>query len=324
MKIVVLDGYTENPGDISWEPISALGTLTVYDRTSYDPNSIDLIIERGQNAEIVFTNKTPITKEVMDNLPKLKYIGVLATGYNIVDTVYAKEKGIPVTNIPTYGTAAVAQFAAALLLEMCHHIGAHSDSVLSGEWQNSPDFCYWKYPLIELFGKTMGLIGFGRIGRSFAGIAQSLGMDVIVYDVVQNKKLENEHLKYVAFEYLLENSDVISLHCPLSKENTGMINAENIARMKTGVMLINTSRGQLVCESGLADALNAGKVACAAADVVSSEPIRPDNPLLHAKNIIITPHIAWAPKESRIRLIEIAGDNLKKFLEGNPINIVNQ
>ncbi len=324
MKIVVLDGYTENPGDISWEPLSSLGEFTVYERTSYDPHSIDLIVERAKDAEIVYTNKTPITKEVLDRLPKLKYIGVLATGYNIVDTAYAKEKGIPVSNIPTYGTAAVAQFAAALLLEMCHHAGAHSESVLAGEWQNCPDFCYWNYPLVELSGKTMGLIGFGRIGQAFAGVAQALGMDVIVYDIFQNKEIENEHLKYVALETLLENSDVISLHCPLTKENTGIINAKNIARMKNGVMLINTSRGPLVCEEDLAAALDSGKVAFAAVDVVSTEPIRPDNPLLRAKNMIITPHIAWAPKESRIRLMNIAGENLKAFLEGNPVNIVNK
>ncbi len=324
MKIVVLDGYTENPGDISWEPLSSLGDFTVYERTSYDPNSIGLIVERAKDAEIVYTNKTPITKEVLDRLPKLKYIGVLATGYNVVDTAYAREKGIPVSNIPTYGTAAVAQFAAALLMEMCHHVGAHSESVLSGGWQNCPDFCYWNYPLVELSGKTMGLIGFGRIGQAFARVAEALGMDVIIYDVFQNKKFENEHLKYVPFDYLLENSDVISLHCPLTKENTGIINAKNIARMKNGVMLINTSRGPLIVEKDLSEALHSGKVAFAAVDVVSTEPISPENPLLNAKNIIITPHIAWAPKESRIRLMNIAGDNLKKFLEGNPVNIVNK
>lgn len=323
MKIVILDGFTENPGDLSWGPISSLGDFTVYERTSYDPKNIGQIIKRAKEADILFTNKTPITKEVIDNLPKLKYIGVLATGYNIVDTAYAKEKGIPVSNIPTYGTAAVAQFTIALLLEMCHHVGAHSESVLSGSWQNSPDFCYWNFPLKELYGKKMGLIGFGRIGQAVAKIAQALGMDVLVNDVLQNKSFESDHLHYVPLEDLLQQSDVISLHCPLTPENTELINTVNIAKMKDGVLLINTSRGPLINEQDLAVALSSGKVAFAAIDVVSTEPIKADNPLLKAPNILITPHIAWAPKESRQRLMDIAGDNLKQFLAGNPVNIVN-
>lgn len=324
MKIAVLDGYTENPGDISWEPISTLGDLIVYDRTSYDLKNISLIIERAKDAEILFTNKTPITREVIDNLPKLKYIGVLATGFNIVDTSYAKEKGIMVSNIPTYGTAAVAQFATALLLEMCHHVGEHSASVLKGDWQESPDFCYWNYPLVEVCGKTLGLIGFGRIGKAFSKVAQALGMNILVYDINQDKSLESDMLTYVPMEQLLKSSDVISLHCPLTPENEGIINSANISLMKNGVMLINTSRGSLICEKDLVDALKSGKIAFAALDVVSTEPIKEDNPLLKAKNIIITPHIAWAPKESRQRLMDIAGNNLKQYLAGNPINIVNK
>lgn len=324
MKIVVLDGYTENPGDISWEPISSQGEFAVYDRTSYDPGNVAPIIERAGDAEIIFTNKTPITREVLDALPKLKYIGVLATGFNVVDVAYAKEKGILVSNIPTYGTAAVAQFATALLLEVCHHIGAHSEAVKEGKWQDSADWCFWNYPLIELAGKTAGIIGFGRIGQGFARVAQALGMNVLVNDVYELDELKSETLHYVSLDKLLEQSDVISLHCPLTSENTGIINKKNIAKMKKGVIIINTSRGPLVNEADLAAALDAEWVSCAAVDVVSTEPIRAENPLLRTKNVIITPHIAWAPKESRERLMEIAAENLRQYLAGNPVNIVNQ
>jgi glycerate dehydrogenase len=324
MKIVVLDGFTENPGDISWEPISSQGEFAVYDRTSFDPNDIVPIVERAKDAEVIFTNKTPITKAVIDQLPKLKYVGVLATGFNVVDVDYAKEKGILVSNIPTYGTAAVAQYAAALLLEMCHHIGEHSERVLNGDWQNNDDWCFWNHPLVELADKTIGLLGFGRIGQAFAKVAQALGMKALVYDVYQDKALESGTLKYADLDTVLKESDVISLHCPLTADNTGMINAANIAKMKDGVMIVNTSRGPLINEKDLADALNSGKVAYAAVDVVSAEPIRPDNPLLKAKNMIITPHIAWAPKESRIRLMEIAAENLRQCIAGNPVNIVNK
>jgi glycerate dehydrogenase len=232
MKIVVLDGYTENPGDISWEPISSQGEFEVYDRTSYDPNDISLIVERAKGAEVIFTNKTPITKEVIDKLPELKYIGVLATGFNVVDIDYAKTKGILVSNIPTYGTAAVAQYATALLLEMCHHVGEHAACVARGDWQNNADWCFWNHPLVELDGKTIGLLGFGRIGQAFAKVVQALGMKVLVYDVYQNKELESGTLKYAGLDTVLKESDVISLHCPLTAENTGMINAANIAKMK--------------------------------------------------------------------------------------------
>lgn len=319
MKIVILDGYTENPGDLSWEGFEKLGDLTVYDRTPADK-----IVERIGDADVVYTNKTPITRETLDACPNVKFIGVLATGYNVIDVEAAKEKAIPVSNIPTYGTDAVAQFTIALLLELCHHIGDHSNAVKNGEWTNNPDWCFWNYPLIELAGKTMGVIGFGRIGQRTAEIAQALGMKILAYDAYKNPELESESCKYVELEELLANSDVISLHCPLFPETEGIINKDTIAKMKDGVMILNTSRGPLIVEEDLRDALNSGKVAGAGLDVVSKEPIEMDNPLLSAKNIIITPHIAWAPKESRQRLMDIAVDNLKGFKEGKPINVVNK
>lgn len=324
MKIVVLDGYTLNPGDISWEGLKKIGDLTVYDRTEYDKSGEMLIIERVGDAEVVFTNKTPLSRESMDKMPNLKFIGVLATGYNVVDVEAAKENGIVVTNIPTYGTNSVGQMAIALLLEMCHHVGAHSESVKAGEWENNVDWCYWNYPLIELFGKTMGIIGYGRIGQSTGRIAQALGMNVIAFDSYQNKALECETMKYVELDTLFTNSDVITLHCPLFESTNGIINKDTIAKMKDGVMIINNSRGPLIIEEDLAEALNSGKVGGAAVDVVSSEPINADNPLLQAKNCIITPHISWAPIESRQRLMNIAVDNLVKFLSAEPVNVVNK
>jgi len=323
MKIVVLDGYTLNPGDISWDDLGNLGDLKVYDRTTYDISNETIIIDRAKDAEIVFTNKTPLTKGVLDKLPNLKYIGVLATGYNVVDVEAAKKSGIIVTNIPTYGTDSVSQMAIALLLEICHHIGTHNESVKNGEWSNNIDWCYWKYPLIELSGKNMGIIGYGRIGQLTGKIAQALGMKVLAYDSYRNAALESESMKFVEMDTLLVNSDVISLHCPLFENTKGIINKANISKMKNEVIIINTSRGPLIEEKDLADALNSGKVAGAALDVVSTEPIKGDNPLLTAKNCILTPHIAWAPKESRQRLMDIAVDNLKKFLSEEPINIVN-
>ncbi|HEY8889916.1 MAG TPA: D-2-hydroxyacid dehydrogenase [Clostridium sp.] len=324
MKIVVLDGYTLNPGDISWEGLKKIGDLTVYDRTEYDKNGEMLIIERVGDAEVVFTNKTPLSRESMDKMPNLKFIGVLATGYNVVDVEAAKENGIVVTNIPTYGTNSVGQMAIALLLEMCHHVGAHSESVKAGEWENNVDWCYWNYPLIELSGKTMGVIGYGRIGQSTGRIAQALGMNVVAFDSYQNKALECETMKYVDLDTLFTNSDVITLHCPLFESTNGIINKDTIAKMKDGVMIINNSRGPLIIEEDLAEALNSGKVGGAAVDVVSSEPINADNPLLQAKNCIITPHISWAPVESRQRLMDIAVDNLVKFLSAEPVNVVNK
>ncbi|MDF2614185.1 MAG: hprA [Clostridia bacterium] len=318
MKIVVLDGYTLNPGDLSWEALKTLGELTVYDRTPEDK-----VLERIGDAEIVFTNKTPLTKEIFDQVNNVKWVGVLATGYNVVDVAAAKQSGIPVTNIPTYGTSAVGQFAIALLLEICHHVGAHDAAVKKGQWGEAGDFCFWNYPLIELSGKTMGIIGFGRIGQVTGKIAKALGMEVIVVDKYVNEEMLKEGFKYVELDKLLAQSDVISLHCPLLEDNIGIINKDNIAKMKDGVMIINTSRGPLVNEQDLADALNRGKVSAAGLDVVSSEPIKEDNPLLKAKNCILTPHIAWAPKESRGRLLNIAIDNLKSFLDGVPVNVVN-
>ncbi|EHJ01167.1 Glycerate dehydrogenase [Clostridium sp. DL-VIII] len=321
MKIVILDGYTLNPGDLDWKGMEELGACTIYDRTSH--TDIEEIIKRIDDAEVVITNKTPISKFVMDSCPNIKYIGVLATGYNIVDINAAKEKGIPVSNVPTYGTNAVGQFAIALLLEICHHIGHHSKAVLEGRWENSADWCFWDYPLIELTGKTIGIIGFGRIGQATGKIAQALGMKVLAYNPSKNLELESETCRYAELEELYANSDVISLHCPLSSKTEKIINKSSIEKMKNGVIIINNSRGQLIAEEDLAEALNLGKIAAAGLDVVAVEPIKGDNPLLKAKNCIITPHISWASKESRLRLMNIAVDNLKAFINGVPVNIVN-
>lgn len=320
MKIVVLDGYTENPGDLSWEEFKKYGEFQLYDRTQ-NTNTKE-IIERISDAEVVYTNKTPITKEVIDACPNMKFIGVLATGYNVVDYQYAGEKGIPVTNVPTYGTASVGQFAIALLLEICHHVAHHSNAVHAGRWENNEDWCFWDYPLIELEGKTMGIIGFGRIGQRTGRIARALGMRVLANDKFESDS-GKEIASYVDRDVLFAESDVIALHCPLFPDTEGIINRDTIAKMKDGVIIINNSRGPLIAEQDLADALNSGKVYAAGLDVVSTEPIKGDNPLLQAKNCFITPHISWAPKESRQRIMECALDNLKAFIEGNPINVVN-
>ncbi len=316
-KIVVLDGYTLNPGDLSWDSLKALGELTVYDRTPADQ-----IVQRIGDADIVYTNKTPISRATLDACRNIRFIGVLATGYNVVDVTAAKEKGIPVANIPTYGTAAVGQFAIALLLEICHHVAHHSDAVHEGRWENNADWCFWDYPLIELAGKTIGIIGFGRIGQATGAIAKAMGMRVLANDQYQSDA-GRAIAEYVEVDTLFRESDVIALHCPLFPETEGIINKNNIAKMKDGVIILNNSRGPLIVEHDLADALNSGKVYAAGLDVVSSEPIRGDNPLLKAKNCIITPHISWAPKESRQRLLEIAVANLRAYLEGAPKNIVN-
>ena len=320
MKIVVLDGYTENPGDLSWEELGKLGELTVYDRTSLTDEAE--AIARIGDAEIVFTNKTPITRKVLDACPGIRFISLLATGYNCVDYVCAREKGIPVANVPTYGTASVGQFAIALLLEICHHIGHHDASVHAGNWERCADWCYWDYPLIELDGKTMGIIGFGRIGQTTGRIARAMGMEVLAYDS-HPSDAGRAIAEYVDLDALLARSDVVALHCPLFPETEGIINRETIAKMKDGAILLNNSRGPLVVEQDLADALNAGKLAAAGLDVVSTEPIRGDNPLLKAKNCIITPHISWAPKESRQRIMDCAVSNVKAFLAGSPVNVVN-
>ena len=321
MKIVVLDGYTENPGDLSWDAFSEFGELTVYDRTSF--TDAPIIAERIGDAEIVVVNKTPITKKTLDACPNIRLIAVLATGYNIVDTAAAKEKGIPVVNCPTYGTAAVSQYSIALLLEVCHHIGHHDASVHAGNWSKNIDWCYWDYPLIELEGKTLGIIGFGRIGQAEGRVAKAFGMQVLAVDPYPNDR-GREIAEYVSQEELFARADVISLHCNLTAENTGFINADTIGRMKPGVILINNARGQLVNEKDLAEALKSGKVAAAALDVVSTEPIKEDNPLLTAPNCIITPHISWAAKESRQRIMDITADNIRAFIEGSPKNVVNR
>ena len=317
MKIVVLDGYTENPGDLSWDEMKKYGELTVYDRTPAEE-----VVNRIGNAEVVFTNKTPITKETMDACPDFKFISVLATGYNVIDVNYAKEKGIVVSNIPTYGTDCVGQFAIALLLEICHRIGHHDKAVKEGRWENAPDWCFWDYPLIELEGKTMGIIGFGRIGQAEGRIAKALGMNVIAYDLYPNES-GRAIADYVTQDELFAKADVISLHCNLTPENAGLINRENIAKMKDGVILLNNARGQLVNEVDLVEALASGKVAAAGLDVVSTEPIKADNPLLKAPNCIITPHISWAPKESRRRIMDCTVENIRAFLNGKPVHVVN-
>ena len=318
MKMVVLDGYTENPGDLSWDGLREFGELTVYDRTG----SEDEVIARIGEAEVVFVNKVPITKRVLEECPNIKFISVLATGYNVIDIKAAAEKGIVVSNIPSYGTAAVAQFAIALLLEVCHHVAHHSEAVHDGRWAANPDWCFWDYPLIELQGKTMGIIGFGRIGQATGRIAKAMGMKVIAYS--RSVREDGKDIaEYVDLDTLLRTSDVIALHCPLFPETEGIINKANIEKMKDGVIIINNSRGQLVVEQDLADALNSGKVCAAGLDVVSTEPIREDNPLLKAKNCLITPHISWAPKESRQRIMDMSYNNLKAFVEGRPINVVN-
>ena len=318
MKIVVLDGYTLNPGDLSWEGLEKLGEVTVYDRTPEES-----ILERIGDADAVFTNKTPLTEEVLAVCANLKFIGVLATGYNVVDVNAAKEKGIVVTNIPTYGTDAVGQFAIALLLEVCHHIGDHSNAVKNGDWTNNKDWCFWNHPLIELAEKTIGIIGYGRIGQTTGRVAQALGMKVLAFDTFKNESLVSDTCRYAEMDEILAQSDVIALHCPLFPETEGIICRENIAKMKDGVIIINNSRGPLIVEEDLRDALNSGKVAAAGLDVVSTEPIREDNPLLQAKNCIITPHISWAPKEARERLLNIAVGNLSSFMKGDIVNRVN-
>ena len=320
MKIVILDGYTENPGDLSWEGIAAFGELTVYDRT--DVHDTAEIIRRIGGAEIIFTNKTPITREILDACPSIRMVSVLATGYNVVDTAYARGKGIPVTNVPAYGTASVGQFAIALLLELCHHIGAHDEAVKAGRWEHSVDFCFWDYPLVELDQKTIGIIGFGRIGQTTGRIAKALGMKVLAYDTHESES-GRAIAEYVDLDTLLGSSDVVALHCPLFPETEGLINRETIGKMKDGALVINNSRGPLIVEQDLADALNSGKLGGAAVDVVSTEPIKGDNPLLTAKNCIITPHMSWGSREARQRIMDTAVENVRMFLSGTPVNVVN-
>ncbi len=317
MKIVVLDGYCENPGDLSWDPLARLGELTVYDRT---PDSPNVIAERIGDAEVLVANKAAITADIMDRCPNLKYIAVLATGYNVVDVAAAKERGIPVSNVPSYGTAAVAQHTMGLLLEITNRIGHHDRAVKDGRWAG--DWCFWDYPLMELAGKTMGIIGFGRIGQATGRLAKAFGMTVLA---AGSRPTEEGRTiaEYVDMDTLLSRSDVISLHCPLFPNTQNLIRRENIEKMKDGVILLNSSRGGLVVEQDLAEALNSGKIAAAAVDVVSVEPIAPDNPLLTAKNCIITPHIAWAPREARQRIMDTTADNIAAWQAGSPIHVVN-
>ena len=320
MKIVILDGYTENPGDLSWNKLEALGELTVYDRTPLDDESE--IIKRIGGAQIVLTNKTPLSSRIFDACPALKYVSVLATGYNVVDVEAAKARGVAVSNIPAYGNNAVGQMAIALLLEITNRVGYHDWTVHQGKWEHHEDWCYWDYPLMELAGKVMGIIGFGRIGQCTGRAAKGLGMDVLAYDVFPNDS-GREIAEYVDLDTLFAKSDVIALHCPLLKDNAGLINKNTIQKMKDGVIIINNSRGQLIEEQDLAEALNSGKVYTAGVDVVSTEPIRGDNPLLKAKNCIITPHNSWGAKEPRQRIMDMTVENVTKFMEGSPINVVN-
>lgn len=317
MKIVILDGHALNPGDLNWDFLNQFGSVTVYERT---PD--ELIVPRIGDADIILLNKCPITAATLDACPSIKLICVLATGYNVVDTAAAKAKNIPVCNVPDYGTAAVAQFTFALLLELCHQVGHHGKTVREGKWCNCPDFCYWDTPQMELAGKTMGIIGFGRIGRAVGKIANAFGMKVIAYNRSQCE--EGRAIgEYVSLETLLTTADVISLHCPLSAENTGMIGAEAIAKMKDGAILLNTARGPLVDESALRAALESGKLRGAACDVISQEPMKENNPLKDAPNCIVTPHMAWAPIESRKRIQDCTQRSIRAFLDGNPINTVN-
>lgn len=320
MKIVVLDGYTENPGDLSWDALEKLGDVTVYDRTSYTESP--LIAERLKDAQIAVINKTPISKKTIDACPSLKAIAVLATGYNVVDYAYAAEKGIPVLNVPTYGTQIVGQYAVGLLLEICSHYAYHDQAVKAGKWEHNDDWCFWDYPMIELYGKTAGIIGLGRIGQETAKILKALNMRVLANDTFQSDA-GRAVAEYVDRDVLLKESDVIFLHCPLFPDTEGIVNKENIAKMKDGVIIINNSRGGLVVEQDLADALNSGKVYAAGLDVVSTEPIQGDNPLLHAKNCLITPHISWAAKAARQRIMDITVSNIQAFMEGRPVHVVN-
>jgi len=323
MKIVVLDGYALNPGDLSWNKIKELGDLEIYDRTSKDK-----ILERSREADILLTNKTPLKRKTIEALTDLKYIGILATGYNVVDIKAAAENEVIVTNAPDYSTNAVAQFTLSLLLEAALHVGEHNRAVKSKEWSKSEDFCFWNYPLIELQNKTLGIIGFGSIGQRIAELALAFGMNVITYDRSPTKKIEDPNITTDAVEFLNLNqlyaqSDVISLHCPLTKETRGLINQQSIGQMKDGVIIVNTARGGLIVEEDLAAALKSGKIQTAALDVLTSEPPAASNLLLNSENTIITPHIAWATKESRQCLMDIVYENIKGYIGGNIINQVN-
>ncbi len=318
MKIVVLEGHAVNPGDLNWDWLEAFGSCTVYPRLV----SPEETIARIGDADVILINKTPITAEILDACPSVKLICVLATGYNVVDCAAARARNIPVCNVPDYGTSAVAQYTFALLLELCHQIGHHDRRVHDGAWTTCPDFCFWDTPQMELAGKTLGIIGFGRIGQAVGRIAKAFGMDVLAYsrtEYPEGRKIG----RYVTLEELLAKSDMISLHCPLTPETTGIINRDTISMMKDGAIVINTSRGAAIVEKDLADSLHSGKLKAAAVDVVTKEPIPADSPLLTAPNCIITPHMAWAPKESRQRIMDCTKRSIEAFLSGNPVNTVN-
>ena len=319
MKIVLLDGEALNPGDLSWEPLQVLGELTVYPRGTNDQQEV---IRRIGDAEIVLTNKTPISRQVFEACPGIRLLSVVATGYNVVDVQAAREHGVAVCNVPAYGTEMVAQFAIGLLLELCHRVQQHSDAVHAGQWESCPNFCFWNSPIVELAGKTMGIIGFGRIGRAVGRIAKALGMRVLA---TGSRACQEglEIAEYVDLHTLLAQSDVVSLHCPLFPETEKLINAQTIAKMKDGAILLNNSRGGVLDEQAVADALNCGKLYGAGLDVVTVEPILPTNPLLTAKNCLITPHISWAAVQCRQRIIRITADNIRLFLEGKAQNVVN-
>lgn len=319
MKIVVLDGYALNPGDISWDGLKTLGEVTIYERTP-----VDKILERSTGAEVLFTNKTPLNKETLAQLPSLKFIGVLATGYNIIDTEAAKEKGIVISNVPGYGTTSVVQLTFALLLELCLHVQRHSDSVMDGKWARSADWSYWDYPLVELAGKTMGIIGFGSIGQQVADVATAFGMNIIGNSRKRSDQSQRKNFRWGEIPELLAQSDVVSIHCPLTPETQELINKESLKMMKPTAFLLNTARGPIVIDQDLADALNNDVIAGAGIDVLSVEPPSADNPLFKTKNIIITPHIAWATKEARERLMDATVKNLSAFINGKPINVVNK
>ena len=316
MKIVILDAYAANPGDLSWDEFAALGELTVYDRTAQE-----YAAARIGDAEVVFINKVRLTDDIFAACPNLKLVSILATGYNIVDLAAAKRRGITVCNVPGYSTRAVVQMTFALLLEICQQVGLHSGAVHTGRWQTCPDFCFWDRPLIELDGKTMGIVGYGAIGSAVGTVAQALGMKLLV--TARHEKPVPEGARFVSLPELLAQSDVVSLHCPQTPENARMIDAGALAQMKDGAILLNTARGGLLDEQAVADALRSGKLLAAGMDVVSAEPIRADNPLLTAPNCFLTPHIAWAPLETRRRLQAISAENLRAFLAGKPQNVVN-
>lgn len=317
MKIVVLDGYALNPGDLSWAALEQLGEVVIYDRTS-----VDLIVERASDADVVLTNKVPLSSSVIAQLGRLKYIGVMATGYNIIDLEAARARNIIVTNVPGYSTASVVQLTFSLLMELCFRVQRHSDAVMEGKWAASPDFCFWDYPLVELSKKKLGIVGFGAIGQGVADVAVALGMQVLAYSRTETDQSHRKNFKWVGLEELLTESDVISLHCPLTAQTENLINTESIRKMKSTSLLINTSRGGLIDAKALADALNEGLIAGAGVDVLRQEPPEVDHPLFGAKNCLITPHIAWATKEARGRCMQILVDNVKGFSEGAAVNRV--